>query len=91
VGQEVIRETEMELKDPSHLGFTTERPAEYHSDRIAVRQAVYDEHVWAALIVNADATLLVRPDGVPLNLFTARRDETTCGNYIIPITAHFET
>jgi hypothetical protein len=45
VGQEVIRAAEMELKKPSHLGYMIQSPEDYNNDPIAVRQAVYDQHI----------------------------------------------
>jgi hypothetical protein len=48
VGQEVVRAAEMELKNPSHFGYMTQNPAKYNNDPMAVRQAVYDQHIWAA-------------------------------------------
>ncbi len=42
------------------LGYRIESPAQYGGDPLAVRQAVYDEHMWAAIIVSANATALLQ-------------------------------
>src|ERR1700722_9339143 len=92
----------MELKNLSHLGYTIERSAGHHNDPIAVRQAAYDEHAWAAFIVNANAVGLLRravetgdrlydPRGAAQFVYSQARDETTCGSYIIPITTRLKT
>lgn len=42
-----------------HVGFQTWPPSDFNNDPIAVRQFVYDEHAWAAIIVNSNATALL--------------------------------
>ena len=102
VGQEVIRAAEMELKNPTHLGYMTQSPAEYNGGPMAVRQAVYDEHIWAAIVVNANATALLRravgtgdasydPMGAAQFIYNEARDETTYGNYIAPMIIQLQT
>jgi hypothetical protein len=67
-----------------------------------VRQAVYDEHHWAAIIVNANATALLQaavargnasysPLGACLVIINSARDETTYTNYIVPQLSQFQT
>lgn len=62
---------------------------------MAVRQAVYDERVWAALIVNANATALLRRAVETVTIrtivYNQAQDKTTYGNYIIPMIAQLET
>ncbi len=60
VGQAVIQATEMQAKSPMpHLGFVTRSPGQYNNDPMAIRQDVYGEHVWAAIIVNRNAPALL--------------------------------
>jgi len=39
-----------------HLGFVQYPPSHFGNDPIAVRQAVFDQEAWAAIIINANAT-----------------------------------
>ena len=77
------------------VGYRIESPEKYGYDPLAVRQAVYDEHVWAAIIVNANATALLQqavatgnasysPLGACQIIINSARDETTYGNYLDP-------
>lgn len=77
------------------LGYRIEDPTEYGDDPFAVRQAVYDEHVWAAIIINANASFLLQqavaagnqsyePTGAMQLVYIQARDETAYSNYIIP-------
>jgi hypothetical protein len=59
VGQAVTQATGMQSKSPMpHLGFATRSPSEHNDDPIAVRQDVFDEHMWAVIIVIWNATSL---------------------------------
>jgi hypothetical protein len=91
-----------ELKKPSHLGYMTQSAADYNNDPMAVRQAVYDQHIWAALVVNANATARLRravetgdrsydPTGAAQFIYNEARDETTYGNYIAPMVTQLQT
>ena len=42
-----------------HLGFVNVPAANFGGDPMRVRQAVYDQQAWAAVIVNANATSLL--------------------------------
>ncbi|XXG97826.1 hypothetical protein Hte_004140 [Hypoxylon texense] len=77
------------------LGFTIVPPAQYGFDPIAVRQAVYDWHAWAAVIVNPNATALLQqavvagnasydPTGAVQFIIQTARQETNYANYIVP-------
>jgi hypothetical protein len=76
--------------------------ADYNNDPMAVRQAVYDQHIWAALVVNANATALLRravetgdrsydPTGAAQFIYNEARDETTYSNYIAPMVTQLQT
>lgn len=77
------------------LGYTVVSPEEYGNDPIAVRQAVYDWHAWAAIIINANATALLQqavvtgnasydPTGAVQFIIQSARQETNTANYITP-------
>lgn len=96
VGAAVIKATEMAANEPGHLGFETHSPADYDNDPLAVRLAVYNEHVWAAIIVNANATALLQdavrtgnasydPLGACQIVYSQAVDQDTYSEYIIPI------
>ncbi|KAI1370338.1 MNNG and nitrosoguanidine resistance protein [Hypoxylon crocopeplum] len=79
----------------STLGFTIVSPQEYGYDPIAVRQAVYDWHAWAAIIINPNATALLEqavvngnssydPTGAIQFILQTARQQTTFSNYIVP-------
>lgn len=42
------------------LGCTIRPTADFNNDPVAVRQSVYDEHAWAAIIVNPNPMFLLR-------------------------------
>lgn len=96
VGQAVIQATEMAGRQPGHLGFFTRDPAVYDNDPLALRAAVFEEHIWAAIIVNNNATALLEdavrtgnanydPLGACQIIYNQARDQETYGNYIIPV------
>lgn len=81
--------------DSLHLTYDIRAAAEFHYDPIAVRQAVYDEHAFAAVIVNSNATTLLRdaissqnstydPTGALQTIVITARDQTTYFSYILP-------
>ncbi|KAJ9272033.1 hypothetical protein DTO212C5_1796 [Paecilomyces variotii] len=75
------------------LGFTIKPPADFGNDPFAVRQSIYDEKAYAAIIVNANATTLLRqaivqgntsydPFGAAQVITISARDQTTYPIYI---------
>ena len=87
----------LKLNDPPpHLGYQVRPPSMFDNDPIRVRQAVYDQDAWAAIIINANATALLReavatgntsydPLGAAQIIYVQARDETTVNNYIVPV------
>ena len=96
IGQAVIQAAQQQTRIlTGTLGYKILAPAEFNNDPIAVRQAIYDEHHWAAIIVNSNATALLQqavavgnrtydPLGACQIIYNQARDETTYANYIIP-------
>lgn len=57
----LIVSTAMSLVAPSgSLGWGSLPASDFNNDPMAVRQAIYDEHAWAAIIINANATALLQ-------------------------------
>ncbi|KAL4762060.1 SNG1 family protein [Aspergillus foveolatus] len=85
--------------ESQNLGYTIKSAADFE-DPVAVVQAVYDEHCWAAIIVNPDATNLLRgavngntsynPSDAAQFVIISARDETTFSSYITPSFNAFE-
>ncbi|EHY60656.1 hypothetical protein ABEF92_001314 [Exophiala dermatitidis] len=85
------------------LGYTVQdADIMYHGDPMAVRQAVYDYKVWAAIIVNTNASTILQeavrigntsydPLGAGQMIINSARDETTYYNYILPQLYQFQT
>ena len=78
-----------------HLGYKIKSPADFNNDPWAVRQAIYDEHAYAAVIVNPNATTLLRnaiatgntsydPTGAIQTVIISARDENTYYTYVLP-------
>lgn len=78
-----------------HLGYIIKSPADFDYELRAVRQGIYDEHAYAAVIVHPNATTLLRdavsqknttydPTGAIQTVIISARDETTYYNYILP-------
>ncbi|KAJ5771765.1 hypothetical protein N7520_002294 [Penicillium odoratum] len=96
VGPAVINVTkEYESSSSLHLGYHFKSAADFNYDPWAVRQAVYDEHAYAAVIINPNATSLLRaamttnnktydPTGALQTIIISARDEGTYYNYILP-------
>ena len=103
VGPMMVEATQSMLHSgmPS-LGFLPAPPSEFANDPLAVRQAVYDQHAWAAIIINANATALLQtavtsgntsydPLGAAQVVYVEARDDTTHYNYILPLLSSLET
>ncbi|KIW10834.1 hypothetical protein PV08_10133 [Exophiala spinifera] len=84
------------------LGYVVHPPSQYNDDPLAVRQAVYDEHIWAAVIVNAEATTLLQravatgnqtydPLGAGHFIVNSARDQKAYTEYIMPLLSQFQT
>jgi len=96
LGPMVTQTTEVMLAAPEpHLGYITMPPSAFNNDPLAVRQAIYDFHAWAAIIINANATALLRsaveqgntsydPLGACQTVYIQARDQDTHNSYILP-------
>ena len=96
IGPIVTKTTENILRAPEpHLGYITMHPSDFANDPIRVRQAVYDFDAWAAIIVNANATGLLKaaveqgnasydPLGACQIIYVQARDQDAYASYILP-------
>lgn len=78
-----------------NLGWTVKSAADFDYDPISVRQGIYDENAYVAIIVNANATTLLQeavnngnssydPAGAAQIIYNTARDATTVTSYILP-------
>lgn len=102
VGPAMTRAARQTRQPTGTLGWEVRSAAEFNYDPIAVRQYIYDEHAWAAVIVNNNATALLRaavqngnaqydPMGAAQIIYVQARDETTYANYITPQLTQYQT
>ena len=96
VGPMIVQATEtIARSETPHLGYITMPPSMFKNDPIAVRQAIYDFKAHAAIIVNANATALLRqavdqgnatydPNGAAQIIYVSARDQNTIPTYVVP-------
>ena len=84
------------------IGWEVRSPEDFNFDPNAVRQYIYDQHAWAAVIINSNATALLRdavetgnaqydPMGAAQIIYVQARDETTYASYILPQLQQYQT
>ena len=70
-------------------------PEDFNNEPLDVREAVYDMHFWAAVVINANATALLdsairhgnasyEPAGACQVIYNTARDQTVASSYIVP-------
>lgn len=102
VGPQLVQAALMQNEMPSHLGFQSRAISDFGSDPMEVRRQIYDQKAWAAIIVNANATTLLReavnsgnasfdPLGIAQIIYVQARDETTYDQYVTPMLNKFQT
>ncbi len=96
VGPQIVQATEaLARSSQPHLGYVTMQPADFGNKPIQVRQAVYDFQAHAAIIINANATALLRqaveqgnssydPNGAAQIIYVSARDQNTIPTYAVP-------
>jgi hypothetical protein len=99
----MMTETAQSLLAPSGtVGWQSQPASVFNFDPIAVRQAIYDEKAWAAIIINPNATALLQeavnngnasydPMGAAQVVYVEARDETTLDTYVVPQLQQFQT
>ncbi|KAF2181570.1 hypothetical protein K469DRAFT_638291 [Zopfia rhizophila CBS 207.26] len=79
----------------THPGYTFRLPSDFDNDPLKVRESVYDFDAWAAIIINPNATALLRaavtegnssydPLGACQIIYNSARDQGTTSSYILP-------
>ena len=105
IGPMITQQTEAIIssgQSGNHLGYMTMSPAYFNNDPLQVRQAVYDFKAWAAIIINANATALLRsavetgnssydPLGACQIVWVESRDQDTYYDYILPLLSTLQT
>ncbi|KAJ5773664.1 hypothetical protein N7457_008560 [Penicillium paradoxum] len=96
VGPNVTKVTKDLLQsDSPQLGYIFKPASDFDYDLLAVRQGIYDEHAYAAVIINPNATALLRdavsngntaydPTGAIDIITISARDPTSYSSYINP-------
>lgn len=70
-------------------------PRDFDNDPLKVREAVYNTHAWAAVVINPNATALLDqairqgnasydPSGACQIIYSSARDQTIASSYIVP-------
>ncbi|KAK5071113.1 hypothetical protein LTS08_000252 [Lithohypha guttulata] len=97
VGPFIRQACEAEMASrPDHLGFEFRDPAEYNNDPTNVRLAVHNEDIWAAIIINSNATALLQeavatgntsydPRGAASIVYIQARDVESYNFHIVPV------
>ena len=78
-----------------HPGYTFRSPADFANDPMQVRESVYNQDAYAAVIINANATALLKaaveqgnttydPKGAGQVILNSARDQVTSSTYIVP-------
>ncbi|KAJ5564042.1 hypothetical protein N7513_000284 [Penicillium frequentans] len=86
-------------QSPSMVQYT---PHSFQNDSMAIRRAVYEQHVYAAVIINANATTTLQaavtsgnksynPLDIAQVVYNSARDENTYFYYIIPALSQLQT
>ncbi|GLI74832.1 hypothetical protein PoHVEF18_003080 [Penicillium ochrochloron] len=103
VGPAVVNTAQEFIDSPAlHLGYIIKNASTFDNDPWAVRQAVYDEHAYAAVIINPNATSLLRaavsqqntsydPSGAIQTVIISARDENTYYSYVLPDLTTFQS
>ncbi|TVY21314.1 Nitrosoguanidine resistance protein SNG1 [Lachnellula arida] len=102
VGPQIVSAAESLIAPTGSVGWGSLPASAFNNDPMAVRQAVYDEKAWAAIIINANATALLQdavkngnttydPMGAAQIVYVEARDDTTHSSYIMPQLSSFQT
>ena len=93
---------QMVASEKPNLGYGSLPPSAFNYDPLQVRQAVYDFHAWAAIIINPNATAMLYsavqngntsydPMGACQLVYQDARDDTNWYDFIAPLITQFQT
>ncbi|GME33703.1 putative mnng and nitrosoguanidine resistance protein [Neofusicoccum parvum] len=102
VGPGIAELASQMMQQPNTLGYRMIPGSAFNNDPIQVRQAIYNEEAWAAIVVNPNATALLYsavetgnasydPLGACQLVYVQARDDTTYSSYILPMLNEFMT
>ena len=104
VGPLITQATEKMVEENMmpHLGYITIPPSAYNNDPMQVRQAIYDQQAWAAIVINSNATTMLRqaveqgnssydPLGACQIVYVEARDQDTMYDYVLPQISQLQT
>ncbi|KZF19352.1 hypothetical protein L228DRAFT_271168 [Xylona heveae TC161] len=103
VGPAIVQLMQRTLQEsPVHLGYVSLPPSHFSYDPMNVRREVYNFNAWAAVIVNPNATAMLRsavqngnssydPLGACQVIFTDSRDDTVWYDFVYPLLSEFMT
>jgi hypothetical protein len=87
--------THLKPAQVDNLGWTVKPAADFDHDPMRVRQGIYNEDAYVAIIINSNATTLLMtavndgnssydPTGATQVIYNTARDQTTMSSYILP-------
>ncbi|KAF2083925.1 MNNG and nitrosoguanidine resistance protein [Saccharata proteae CBS 121410] len=96
VGPALVQLGQQMVSQGDTLAFGSLPPSDFNNDPLQVRQAVYDERAWGAIIINPNATALLYqavetgnssydPMGACQWVYEDSRDDTNYYDFILPI------
>ncbi|MCJ1312606.1 hypothetical protein MMC25_006280 [Agyrium rufum] len=104
LGPMVTQMTEQMVAEdvPEHLGYVTVPASQFNYDPMQVREAVWQQDCWAAILVNANATALLQssvetgnasydPLGAMQFIYEDARDQETFYDYLYPGLSKLQT
>lgn len=102
VGPAIVSYAMSLLKPTGTVGWGSLPASAFDYDPIQVRQRVYDQKAWAAVIINANATALLNdavnngnasydPMGAAQIIYVEARDQDTVDDYILPQLLSFQS
>lgn len=88
VGPMIVEATESLIAPSSSLRWGSLPASQFNNDPMAMREAIYNEEAWVAIIINANVTALLQdavangnasydPMGAAQVIYVEARDETT--------------
>ncbi|RDL39954.1 Uncharacterized protein BP5553_04294 [Venustampulla echinocandica] len=95
VGPSIVATAKSLIAPTGALGWRSLPASQFNFDPTAIRQAVYDDKAWAAVIINANATAILEdavasgnvsydPMGSAQIIYVGARDRNVASNYLQP-------
>ena len=104
VGPLITQATEKMVEENMmpHLGYITVPPSAYNNDPMQVREAIYEQQAWAAIVINPNATTMLQqavelgnasydPLGACQIVYVEARDQDVMYDYVLPQLSQVQT